>query len=88
MMQRVDPGNAATYMITDYHAGTLTVVNADQKVKTVIPRPARPMWRWASARRATGCAPACQTSRARRAPCGRRRIPTSAPARSVTPMTA
>ncbi|KDU95824.1 hypothetical protein CFR78_03480 [Komagataeibacter rhaeticus] len=39
MMQRVDPGNAATYMITDYHAGTLTVVNADQKVKTVIPAP-------------------------------------------------
>ncbi|KAB8125362.1 hypothetical protein D3W54_11150 [Komagataeibacter medellinensis] len=39
MMQRVDPGNAATYMITDYHAGTLTVVNADQKVKTIIPAP-------------------------------------------------
>ncbi|MCE2564430.1 hypothetical protein [Komagataeibacter sp. FNDCF1] len=39
MMQRVDPGNAATYMITDYHAGTLTVVNADQKVRTVIPAP-------------------------------------------------
>ncbi|RFD20753.1 hypothetical protein DY926_04105 [Komagataeibacter melaceti] len=39
MMQRVDPGNASTYMITDYHAGTLTVVNADQKVRTVIPAP-------------------------------------------------
>ncbi|WP_130730333.1 DUF4412 domain-containing protein [Komagataeibacter xylinus] len=39
MMQRVDPANATTYMITDYHAGTLTVVNADQKIRTVIPAP-------------------------------------------------
>jgi len=39
MMQRVDPANASTYMITDYHAGTLTVVNPGQKIKTVIPAP-------------------------------------------------
>ena len=39
MMQRVDPGNATTYMITNYHAGTLTVVNPDQKIRTVIPAP-------------------------------------------------
>ncbi|AZV38539.1 hypothetical protein CFR75_00340 [Komagataeibacter xylinus] len=39
MMQRVDPANATTYMITDYRAGTLTVVNADQKIKTIIPAP-------------------------------------------------
>ncbi|MFT9455531.1 hypothetical protein [Komagataeibacter saccharivorans] len=39
MMQRVDPGNATTYMVTDYHAGTLTVVNPEQKIRTVIPAP-------------------------------------------------
>ncbi|MBY4638663.1 hypothetical protein K6L44_01335 [Gluconacetobacter entanii] len=39
MMQRIDPGNTGTYMITDYRAKTLTVIDPDRHIKTVVPAP-------------------------------------------------
>lgn len=37
--QRVDPDGSATYMITDYRARTLTVIDRDHGARTVIPAP-------------------------------------------------
>ncbi|MBB2159602.1 hypothetical protein [Gluconacetobacter sacchari] len=37
--QRVDPEGSATYMITDYRAGRLTVVDLARGARTVIPAP-------------------------------------------------
>ncbi|WP_239020210.1 hypothetical protein [Novacetimonas pomaceti] len=39
MTQRIDPGNTGTYMITDYRDRTLTVIDPDRRMKTVIPAP-------------------------------------------------
>ncbi|GBR10523.1 hypothetical protein AA0522_2410 [Gluconacetobacter liquefaciens NRIC 0522] len=37
--QRVDPEGSATYMITDYRAGSLTVIDQARHARTVIPAP-------------------------------------------------
>ncbi|MBB2164182.1 hypothetical protein HLH26_06440 [Gluconacetobacter sp. 1b LMG 1731] len=37
--QRVDPEGSATYMITDYRAGSLTVIDQARGARTVIPAP-------------------------------------------------
>ncbi|MBB2167353.1 hypothetical protein HLH36_03100 [Gluconacetobacter aggeris] len=37
--QRVDPDGSATYMITDYRAGSLTVIDQAHGARTIIPAP-------------------------------------------------
>ena len=39
MTQRIDPGNTDTYMITDYRAKTLTVIDPDRRIRTIVPAP-------------------------------------------------
>ncbi len=41
--QRVDPPGSGTYMITDYAARRLTVVQPDQRLATVLPAPGTPL---------------------------------------------
>ncbi|WP_342628245.1 hypothetical protein AAC691_20170 [Nguyenibacter vanlangensis] len=39
LRQRVDPAGSATYMLTDYRARTLTVIDLARNVRTTIPAP-------------------------------------------------